>query len=128
MPPMPPRRGDVERRAASVRAVLEYVRRTPDPVLGLAPEGRDPPGSAGVITRPAAGVGRFGLLLANAGMSFVPVAAYEAEAAFHIRFGERYELSVEQDLSSAEKDRAATQIIMEKIARLLPSHLRGEFA
>jgi hypothetical protein len=128
MPPMPPRRKDVERRAASVRAVLDYVRRTANPVLGLAPEGHDPPGSAGVITRPAAGVGRFGRLLANAGMSFVPVAAYEADAAFHLRFGERYELRMEKELSAAEKDRAATQLLMEKIARLLPLHLRGEFA
>ena len=39
MPPMPPREKDVEVRAASVRAVLEYVKRAKDPILGLAPEG-----------------------------------------------------------------------------------------
>ncbi len=130
MPPMPPHPKDVERRAASVRAVLEYVRHAQDPVLGLAPEGYDPQGPEpdGVLTRPAAGVGRFGLLLANAGLKFVPVGAYEAEGVFHLHFGEQYELSVADDLSVDAKDQSAMQIIMESIARLLPSHLRGEFA
>ncbi len=126
MPPMPPRPRDVGSRAAAVRAVLEYVREAPGPILGLAPEGYDPPNA--VLTRPAPGVGRFGLLLANAGLAFIPVAAYEAEGVFQLRFGERYELSVADDLSIEEKDRAAIQTLMEHIARLLPLHLRGEFA
>jgi hypothetical protein len=126
MPPMPPRPRDVQARAASVRAALEYVKRARDPVLGLAPEGYDPPDE--VLTRPAPGVGRFGLLLARAGLTFFPVGAYEAEGVFHLHFGERYELSVGVHLSAAEKDDRAMQIIMERIARLLPSHLRGEFA
>lgn len=126
MPPMPPRPRDVQRRAAAVRAVLEYVRQVQAPVVGLAPEGYDAP--AGTLTRPAAGVGRFGLLLAKAGLAFIPVAAYEEHGAFYLHFGQRYELSVEDDLPTEEKDRAAIQILMEHIARLLPLHLRGEFA
>jgi hypothetical protein len=128
MPPMPPRPEDVQRRATAVRAVLEYVRQARDPVLGLAPEGYDPAGPAGVLTRPAAGAGRFGLLLARAGLAFIPVGAYEAQGIFHLHFGQRYELKVEENLSADEKDMTATQIIMEKIAWLLPLHLRGEFA
>ena len=126
MPPLPPRPTDVEGRAASVRAVLEYLRGARDPVLGLAPEGHDPP--AGVLTRPAAGVGRFGLLLAQAGLTFIPVGAYELDGRFLLHFGERYELHVEADLPAEEKDQSAAQTIMERIARLLPVHLRGEFA
>jgi hypothetical protein len=126
MPPMPPRLKDVEARAASVREVLEYVRNAKNPILGLAPEGHDPPG--GVLTRPASGVGRFGLLLSNAGLRFIPVGAYEAEGVFTIHFGEAYELSVPRSLSSNEKDAQAVHIIMTEIAKLLPMHLRGEFA
>ncbi|HLO15721.1 MAG TPA: hypothetical protein VK206_12885 [Anaerolineales bacterium] len=126
MPPMPPRSKDVEARAASVRAVLEYVRHTKDTVLGLAPEGHDPP--SGVLTRPATGVGRFGLLLSKAGLIFIPVGAYEADGVFHLHFGERYPLDVKSNLSADEKDDCAARIIMENIAHLLPSHLRGEFA
>jgi len=132
MPPMPPRSKDVEARAASVRAVLEHVRGAQDPVLGLAPEGYDPPGPDldGVLTRPATGLGRFGLLLSKAGLTFAPVGAYEADGVFHLHFGERYELSVGSDLCADPdgKDERAMRIIMENIARLLPLHLRGEFA
>jgi hypothetical protein len=128
MPPMPPREKDVEARAASVRAVLEYVHHAKEPILGLAPEGHDPPGPEEVLTQPASGVGRFGLLLAKAGLEFAPVGAYEMDGAFHIHFGESYELTVPPNLSSDAKDAEASRIIMENIARLLPVHLRGEFA
>jgi hypothetical protein len=128
MPPMPPRAKDVEARAASVRKVLEYVRHTQDPILGLAPEGYDPAAPAGVTTRPASGVGRFALLLSNAGLRFIPVGAYETDGCFTIHFGEAYELSVPGVLSSAEKDTQSAGILMGHIARLLPKHLRGEFA
>ena len=126
MPPMPPRPKDVVERAASVRAVLEFVKRVKDPILGLAPEGGD--SADGKLARPASGVGRFGLLLSNAGLKFVPVGAYEEDGVFTVHFGEAYELNVERGLSSDEKDAQAAQIIMKNIARLLPAHLRGEFA
>lgn len=125
MPPMPPRPKDVEARAASVRKVLDYVRHAKDPIVGLAPEGHDPP--SGVLTRPAPGLGRFGLLVSHAGLRFVPVGAYEAEGVFTLRFGKAYELRVARDLSAAEKDAQAARIIMTNIAELLPMHLRGEF-
>jgi hypothetical protein len=128
MPPMPPRDRDVEARAAAVRAVLEFARHTKDPIFGLAPEGYDPPGAEGILTRPASGLGRFGLLLSKAGLSFVPTGVYEGDGGFHVHFGERYELHVRNDLSVEQKDDQASQIIMENIARLLPVHLRGEFA
>jgi hypothetical protein len=129
MPPMPPRARDVEARAASVRSVLAYVRWAKDPMIGLAPEGYDPPGPEGVLTRPATGLGRFGLLLSKAGLQqFIPVGVYEADGVFHIRFGESYELNVPPHLSPDMKDNQASQIIMKNIARLLPARLRGEFA
>jgi hypothetical protein len=125
MPPMPPRSKDAEARAASVRAVLGFVRHAQNPILGLAPEGHDPP--SGVLTQPAPGLGRFGLLLSHAGLKFVPVGAYEEDGVFTLRFGETYELCVERDLSADEKDERAARIIMLNIAALLPMHLRGEF-
>jgi hypothetical protein len=126
MPPMPPRPADVERRVRSVRAVLEYVRKTSAPVLGLAPEGYDPP--SGALTSPPHGAGRFGLLLAGAGLRFIPVGAYEAEGCFYLRFGAGYELTVPDDLAADERDRRAARIMMGRISLLLPLHLRGEFA
>jgi hypothetical protein len=129
MPPMPPRDKDVEARARSVRAVLEHVRHTTNPILALAPEGYDPPGREGMLTRPPTGVGRFGLLLSAAGLQkFIPVGVYEVDGVFHIHFGESYELNVLPQLSADEKDDQASRIMMENIARLLPVPLRGEFA
>lgn len=125
MPPMPPREQDVAQRAVSIRKALEYVRHARAPVIGLAPEGYDVP--AGILTRPSPGLGRFGLLLSKAGLKFVPVGVYEADGVLRIRFGESYQLNVENHLSSDEKDAQASQIIMENIARLLPLPLRGEF-
>jgi hypothetical protein len=116
----------VQARAVAVRAVLEHVRGVQDPILGLAPEGYDPP--AGVLTQPAPGLGRFALLLSKAGLQFIPVGAYEGDDVLQIHFGEAYPLNVSYTLSADERDRQASQIIMEHIASLLPVHLRGEFA
>lgn len=128
MPPMPPRSRDVQARARSVRAVLKYVMQTQRSILGLAPEGYDPPGPSGALARPAPGVGRFGLLLARAGLRFIPVGVYETGAEFQVHFGEPYGLSIPEGLSADEKDERAALFIMQRIARQLPSHLRGEFA
>ncbi len=125
MPPMPPRPRDVEARAASVRAVLDFVMRAENPITGLAPEGGDQPG--GVLTMPASGVGRFALLLAAQRLKFVPAGIYEADGELCLKFGEAYELSAPDNLSADEKDKRAAQIIMKNIAPLLPSNLRGEF-
>ena len=126
MPPMPPHPKDVEARAKAVRAVLDVVKRTKDPIIGIAPEGRDSP--TGVLAQPASGAGRFGLLLSNVGLKFVPVGVYEEEGIFTIHFGEAYGLKIGRGLSPEEKDAQAAQVIMKNIALLLPSHLRGEFA
>ena len=126
MPPMPPRAKDVAQRAAAVRAVLQFVKIAQTPIVGLAPEGHDRPD--GALTRPARGVGRFGLLLSRAGLKFIPVGAHEADGVFQIHFGKPYTLNIPYDLSPDERDAQASQVMMENIARLLPMHLRGDFA
>jgi hypothetical protein len=125
MPPMPPRPRDVEARAASIRAVLDYAKQTKEPIIGLAPEGGDQVG--GQLTMPIPGAGRFGLLLASRGLKFAPVGVYESDGELCLHFGEVYDLSISRNLSSDEKDNQAAQIMMEHIAALLPSNLRGEF-
>jgi hypothetical protein len=126
MPPMPPRPKDVEARARSVRAAMEYARRHPDIMLGLAPEGVNQAG--GKLSVPAPGTGRFALLLAGMGAVFVPVGAYEEAGTFCLRFGPAYRLEVPSTLSTNEKDRVTAEIMMKAIAALLPVRLRGEFA
>jgi 1-acyl-sn-glycerol-3-phosphate acyltransferase len=125
MPPMPPRPRDVEARAASVRRVLEVARREKNVIIGLAPEGGDQP--SGQLGMPASGAGRFALLLAAAGLRFVPAGIFEVDGALHLRFGPDYELTVPRGLSADEKDKVAATMVMEHIAVLLPESLRGEF-
>jgi hypothetical protein len=126
MPPMPPRPEDVEARARAVRDVLKVARRSPDFMLGLAPEGANQPG--GVLSMPAPGVGRFALLLAGLGAEFVPVGAYEEAGAFCLHFGPAYRLDVRSGMPADEKDRRASETMMRKIVALLPLRLRGDFA
>lgn len=126
MPPMPPRACDVEARAAAVRAALDYAKQTKNPIIGLAPEGGDQAG--GKLMMPAPGAGRFGLLLAAQGLRFLPVGVFETNGELCLHFGEIYDPAIANNLSSDEKDKQAAHIMMEHIAALLPSSLRGEFA
>jgi 1-acyl-sn-glycerol-3-phosphate acyltransferase len=125
MPPMPPREKDVDARARSVREVLSFAERTQNPVICLAPEGADMPG--GRLTYPPSGAGRFMLQLAGKGLKVIPIGIWEQDGCLCVSFGPAYDLSVPSQMSSNEKDRAAAKAVMENIAWLLPSHLRGEF-
>ena len=125
MPPMPPRSGDVAARAAAVMAILRHVARTPEVVIGLAPEGGDQPG--GQLSMPPSGLGRFCVLLARAGLRFVPVGVYECEGRLTMRFGAPYELPLPSRMNTHLADRLAAAYIMQQIAELLPRSLRGEF-
>jgi hypothetical protein len=122
---MPPRPKDAEARATAVRQVVSYIKRTQEPMLGLAPEGGDNPD--GTLSMPAPGAGRFGLLLAGNGLRFIPAGAYEADGEFCLKFGPEYELRLPPGLSAREKDQQAARIIMQNIANLLPFPLRGSF-
>ncbi len=126
MPPMPPRPQDVAARAASVRAALTYVEETPEAVLCIAPEGRDMP--EGKLGWPASGTGRFLSLLAERGLSIVPVGGWEQAGALTVRFGAGYRLNVERGAKAEARDRHAMEIVMRSIAAQLPESVRGEFA
>jgi hypothetical protein len=125
MPPMPPRPGDVEKRARSVRAVLAHARSHPQAVLGLAPEGSDQPG--GCLSWPPAGAGRFVLLLAEQGFPLVPVGMYEEQGQLTLHFGKPYRLALPRGGSADERDHRAAGIVMNAISLQLPGRLRGSF-
>ena len=127
MPPMPPRPKDVEARALSVRKFLAYAREHPQAILGLAPEGGDNV-PTGALTWPSSGVGRFISLLAGQGFPVVPVGVYEQDGEFCLSFGAAYRLPVRKGSRSGEKDRAAAETVMKRIAEQLPPQLRGPFA
>ena len=126
MPPMPPDPGEVLARASAVRHVLQYARNTPQPVIGLMPEGQDE--KLGTLQMPPPGVGRFMLQLARQGLVVVPAAIYESDGALCVRFGPHFCLEVSSELPADERDLLASRQVMNAIASLLPEGLRGEFA
>lgn len=126
MPPMPPRAEDTLARARAVRQALAYARRTPQAVIGLAPEGQDFPG--GVLGQPPPGVGRFILHLAGMGLRILPVGAFEDGERFCLRFGAAYVLEIPTGFTADERDRLVSRAVMGQIARLLPVSLQGSFA
>ena len=125
MPPMPPDPSETMRRAQAVRAVIAYVRKVDRAVIGMAPEGMDFP--VGKLGLPPAGAGRFMLHLSNYGMVILPVGVFETDEHLCIQFGPRYHLEVAFDLTNHERDRMASWIVMNHIARLLPANLRGQY-
>jgi hypothetical protein len=68
------------------------------------------------------------LLLATAGLRFLPVGIYESDGRLTLHFGEAYALRVEGACSSEAKDQLAAHAVMSHIAGLLPLELRGGFA
>jgi hypothetical protein len=121
MPPMPPRPQDVEARARAVREVLKFVRAAPHPIIGLAPEGGDSRDNR--LTLPPPGAGRFIAHLAGVGLTILPVGAYEAEAAFCIRFGPPYNLPADLPADPDARDAHAARLVFRAIADLLPPRL-----
>jgi hypothetical protein len=126
MPPMPPRPHETAARARAVRMILAAARRSPAPLLAIAPEGQDPPG--GVLMQPPPGVGRMLARLAQAGCRFYPLGIYEQGEEIVTNFGPGFQLSLPGGLSPDEIDRQAADQVMCAIAALLPPGLRGEYA
>src|SRR5574341_618333 len=121
MPPMPPRPQDVETRARAVREVLRFVRLTPDPIIGLAPEGGD--SADNLLTLPPPGAGRFITHLAETGLTLLPAGAFEADDAFCIRFGPPYHLPTDLPTNPEARDAHVARLVFRAIADLLPPRL-----
>ncbi len=124
MPPMPPRPQDIVARAQAVRRVLAYARATPNPVIGLAPEGGDAP--KGVLQMPPPGVGRFILHLIDLGLEIIPVGVFEEQDRLCLSFGECQQLNGLSGQRGEKLDQTVAQQVMSWIAALLPKSLQGE--
>jgi hypothetical protein len=125
MPAMPPIPAQAAQRARAVRLVLSYASHNVHPVVGLAPEGGDTPG--GVLGKLPPGVGRFIILLSEYCPQILPVGVWKENGQIRLKFGEPYQLSLHAGLAIKERDRWVGDTVMQHIAELLPSHLRGDY-
>ena len=126
MTPIAPYSNEVEGRARAVRRALAYARSTPQPVIGLAPEGRNHPDA--VLGPLPPGVGRFVARLAPLCQPILPAGIYELDDRPCLQFGAPYRLELPGGLSSDALDAQAGRVVMRAIAAQLPPHLRGEYA
>ena len=125
MPPMPPDPRDARSRAEAVRKVVAYIRQSPEPVIGLTPEGRDI--LEGMLGWPPPGSGRFVLQLAKMGLKLFPLGVFEDHGCFWMHFGPTFELEVPLGLPRDELDCRVSRQVMRHIAALVPERMRGEF-
>lgn len=123
MPPMPPAPEDSAERALSIRRLLKKLRENQDAIVCIAPEGMDFPG--GTLGVPHPGTGK--LLLQTAGITHkvLPAGVYEYDGKLIIHFGQPYELRISE--LREDVDRAAADLVMQKIAELLPREMRGPY-
>jgi hypothetical protein len=124
MPPMPPRNQDTQARALAVRKILEYMGSGGQPTLGLAPEGGDSPAPG--LQRPPPGSGRFIKHLACGGATFLPAGIFETNGHLCIAFGTP--LVIDPSIAADSGPDAPSEIVMQAIADLLPTALRGPYA
>ncbi len=125
MPAMPPDPLEVEARAAAVMRVVRYARHAAQPIIGMAPEGRDFPG--GVLGGLPSGVGRFLYLLSQWCPLILPVGVWKESGIINMKFGEPYQLNMPESLSSHERDQQVGNTVMRAIAQCLPGRLRGDY-
>jgi hypothetical protein len=125
MAPMPPDPKDLNSRMQSIRQVLQFIRNSNEPVVGLAPEGKD--SNDGVLDDPPPGVGRFIWQMQREGLMLLPAGIYEENCALNLRYGEVYTLPAVESISTSERDDFINSHVMERIAGLLPEVLRGSF-
>jgi hypothetical protein len=115
MPPIIAGYSEVAQRSAAVRRVIEHVRRHPQAVIGISPEGRDSP-TSGMGDLPS-GVGKFILHLNRMGLRILPAAITEHNGRLRVSFGAAYDLALPD--AGEDVDAQARAIVREKIEQLI---------
>jgi hypothetical protein len=114
--------------AAAVRRFLALARESASrgDMLAMAPEGRE--GHLGALTSLPPGTGRFLLLLARAGLPFLPGGiAEDPPGKLVLRFGSTFHLQQSPQGGKSAADEWAAGQVMGRLAALLPPGLRGEY-
>jgi 1-acyl-sn-glycerol-3-phosphate acyltransferase len=124
MPPMPPNPEEEAERAAAVRRVVAYARRSKMPVVAVTPEGRDFPGSR--LGQPPPGAGRFLLYLQQILGTIIPAGVYEEDQCLCLNFGQPFKLDLPLGLAHGEQDLLASRQVMAHVSALVPPHMRSD--
>lgn len=127
---MPPRPTDVAGRAGALRKVLSYLKANAGEAgPGAEPVALFPEGQASVELREALpGTGGFLHRVSGRGVPLLPAGVFQDNGGLVVRFGAPFQLGEAPTATQSEVDAWARERVMVAIGRLLPRHLRGEYA
>jgi hypothetical protein len=124
-PPMPPEPQDEPLRVDAIRRVFLHIKSHPDPLVALAPEGRDFPGE--VLGELPVGSGKFLLELDRRLGKTIPVGIFEEDGALNLHFGQPFELCSIIKPDSPDSGQEAANLVMSHLAALLPEKFAGKY-
>jgi hypothetical protein len=115
-PPMPPALDELAERALSIRKLMRFIHENPQTILCIAPEGQD--FEYGKFGKPPEGTGKFILQIQKQLEQIIPVGVWEENGRLILKFGEAYTL--DKDCKYEDSDMEISNLVMDKIANLLP--------
>ncbi len=119
IPPMPPAQDELTERTMSIRKLMRFIHENPDTILCIAPEGQD--FEHGKFGEPPEGTGIFIFQIQKHLEQIIPVGVWEEEGRLILRFGEPY--SLDKGCRNNDSDMEISDLVMDKIASLLPVYL-----
>lgn len=117
-PPMPPAPDELAERTISTRKLMRFLRENPETILCIAPEGQD--SEYGKFGKPPEGTGKFIFQIQKHLEQIVPVGVWEENGHLILQFGEPYTL--DKDYKYEDSDMEISNLVMDKIAGLLPAY------
>jgi len=120
---MEPEGSSAHERAEGVRAALQAIKQ--GEVVGIFPEGDI--GATPAMIRAQAGSGAFLAALAGRGAPLIPTGLHESEGRLHVVFGPPVDITDVKNVDRSQRDEAASRRVMDAVAALLPSELRGYY-
>jgi len=115
-PPMPPDPDELAERALSIRKLMRFIHENPQTILCIAPEGQD--FEYDKFGKPHEGTGKFIFQIQKRLKQIIPVGVWEENGRLFLKFGEPYTL--DEGLKYEDCDKEISNLVMEKIACLLP--------
>jgi len=120
-PPMPPTPDEIAERALSIRKLIGTINEDPQTILCIAPEGQD--FAYGKLGAPPKGTGKFIFNIHKQLKPIYPVGVWEENKRLILKFGKPY--TINNWRVYGDPDSEISDLVMEKIADLLPDSLRN---
>ena len=119
LPPITTKPTDVMEQGIALRSVFTFIRKYPDTVFAIAPEGRDSPNERVGIPPPGAGL--FIKTLDDKGFELIPLGFYANQKEIRLNFGNPLHLKISLNLPKEDLDLNIREQVKQAIEASLPS-------